>query len=61
MEDGADEGRVAHVFEESVVSRACECGFGVDDCGLEERGYGFEDADYLGGVGAAALDRVEAT
>ena len=60
MEDRADKGRVAHVFEEGVVGGACECVFGVDDGGLEKQRDGFQDGDYLGGVGAAALDRVEA-
>ena len=55
----ADEGGVAHVFEEGVVGGAGEGFLGVGDGRLEEWRQGRENAGYLRRVGAAALDGVE--
>ena len=53
-------GGVTHVLEKSVVGVAGVGVSGVGDGGAEELLHGLDDGDYVGGVGAAALDGVEA-
>ncbi len=60
LEDFADEGGVADVFEEGVVGGACEGFLGVGDGGLEVCRQGCEDSGDLRCVGAAAFDGVGA-
>ncbi len=61
LEDFADEGGGADVFEEGVVGGACECFLGVGDGWVEVCGEGGEDSGDLRCVGgAAAFDGVGA-